>query len=167
MDPDGRLPANQLLINTRFSSGYGPREVAIGSKYHRAVDIYTLNAVRDIYAAANGVVSFSGSQRDANGNLTGYGNWVEIKHYKSDGKLYKTRYAHLKDPSSLKVGDKVAEGDVIGEMGNTGTSGGAHLHFEIFGFNFDLGKWFNIDPGNPKTGFKNVGDYNRLDDVKN
>ena len=41
-----------------------------------------------------------------------------------------TVYAHNKK-NSVDKGDKVAKGDVIGQVGNTGRSTGPHLHFEI------------------------------------
>ena len=59
------------------------------------------------------------------------GNYVKIEH--SGG--YATRYLHLKYgsiPDGIKVGAKVSKGDVIGYMGNTGNSYGAHLHFEVW-----------------------------------
>lgn len=63
---------------------------------------------------------------DKNGNS--YGNFVKIKH--NNG--YYTLYAHLKYNSiPVKIGDNVKQGDVIGFMGNTGHSSGAHLHFEV------------------------------------
>lgn len=63
---------------------------------------------------------------DKNGNS--YGNFVKIKHENG----YYTLYAHLKYNSiPVKIGDKVKQGDVIGYMGNTGHSLGAHLHFEV------------------------------------
>ena len=56
-----------------------------------------------------------------------YGNYVKIKH---DG--YYTLYAHMKYNSvTVRVGQKVSKGQVIGYMGNTGHSFGAHLHFEV------------------------------------
>lgn len=56
-----------------------------------------------------------------------YGNYVKIKH---NG--YYTLYAHMKYNSIIvKVGQKVSKGQVIGYMGNTGHSFGAHLHFEV------------------------------------
>jgi murein DD-endopeptidase MepM/ murein hydrolase activator NlpD len=55
----------------------------------------------------------------------GYGNTILIDH--GDG--YQTRYAHM---SSLAIiGGYVSKGQVIGYMGSTGRSTGAHLHFEI------------------------------------
>ena len=56
-----------------------------------------------------------------------YGNYVKIKH---NG--YYTLYAHMKYNSvTVRVGQKVSKGQIIGYMGNTGHSFGAHLHFEV------------------------------------
>jgi hypothetical protein len=56
----------------------------------------------------------------------GYGNYVMIEHKDN----YVTLYAHL-GSVAVKQGQKVAKGTVIGYMGNTGFSYGAHVHFEV------------------------------------
>jgi murein DD-endopeptidase MepM/ murein hydrolase activator NlpD len=56
----------------------------------------------------------------------GYGNFVEVQHDPST----LTRYAHLIEPF-MQSGDEVNVGDVVGTVGNTGHSFGAHLHFEF------------------------------------
>lgn len=56
----------------------------------------------------------------------GFGNYVVISH---DG-TYSTVYGHL-SYASVSVGDYVQQGDVIGAIGSTGWSTGAHLHFEV------------------------------------
>ncbi|MBO5104627.1 MAG: peptidoglycan DD-metalloendopeptidase family protein [Ruminococcus sp.] len=56
----------------------------------------------------------------------GYGNYVIIQH---DG-TYSTLYGHMTSVS-VSVGDYVQQGDVIGTVGSTGFSTGAHLHFEV------------------------------------
>ena len=55
-----------------------------------------------------------------------YGNYVLISH---DG-TFSTMYAHLSSVN-VSVGDYVSQGQVIGYIGNTGFSTGAHLHFEV------------------------------------
>lgn len=66
------------------------------------------------------------STNDKTGNS--YGNYVLIKH---DNGMY-TLYAHMQYKSvTVNVGDRVSKGEVIGYMGNTGHSFGAHLHFEV------------------------------------
>jgi len=74
-----------------------------------------------ILAAGNGVITEIGRKG-------GNGNYVRIRH--ANG--YETAYSHmLKFASGLRPGSKVAQGDVIGYIGTTGLSTGAHLHFEI------------------------------------
>jgi hypothetical protein len=59
------------------------------------------------------------------------GNLVTIRHEK-DGVVEYSSYGHLKTGSvRLKVGDIVAPGDVVGEVGDTGDSNAVHLHFQI------------------------------------
>ncbi|CBN55064.1 MULTISPECIES: M23 family metallopeptidase [Kamptonema] len=57
----------------------------------------------------------------------GYGNWIEID--RGNGRT--TRYAYLREGSvKLKVGDRISQGQVIGELGSTGTTADPRLHFE-------------------------------------
>lgn len=57
-----------------------------------------------------------------------YGNYVLIRH---DNGMY-TMYAHMKYQSvKVSKGQRVSRGQVVGYMGNTGNSLGAHLHFEV------------------------------------
>ena len=71
-----------------------------------------------ILAAAPGVVIKAGWEG-------AYGKLVEIRH--DNG--FATRYAHM---SAIKVrpGARLRRGDVVGRLGNTGRSTGAHLHYE-------------------------------------
>ena len=57
-----------------------------------------------------------------------YGNYVKIKH--DNG--YYTLYGHIAYGTvKVNVGDRVSRGQVIGYLGNTGESYGAHLHWEV------------------------------------
>ncbi|MGD9879851.1 MAG: M23 family metallopeptidase, partial [Reyranella sp.] len=74
-----------------------------------------------VYAAGDGVVTGAGP----NG---GYGNWVRIEHPGN----FATVYGHLRSfASEVEVGHVVARGELIGFVGSTGRSTGAHLHFEL------------------------------------
>lgn len=99
---------------------------------HNGIDLvgagYTLDYV---VAHSDGTVVGVVSNINYNTSKSGrriYGNYVKIKH---DNGMY-TLYAHLRYGSvAVKVGDRVTKGTVLGYMGNTGYSFGAHLHFEV------------------------------------
>lgn len=87
--------------------------------YHNAVDIAN-NAAPGIAAADGGVVTLVEYLR------YGYGQHIIIDH----GNGLATLYAHLRD-IYVQAGDRVARGQIIGQMGSTGRSSGTHLHFEV------------------------------------
>ncbi len=60
----------------------------------------------------------------------GFGNFVKIIHQASDGSYYKSTYAHLND-YTIKKGDRVIKGQLIGHSGDSGFTDGAHLHFGV------------------------------------
>lgn len=99
-----------------ISSLYGYR--SWDDSNHKGIDI-AADRGTEIYAAADGVVSFAGT-------YSSYGKLVIIDH----GNGYETYYAHQ---SSILVedGDVVKKGDIIGEVGMTGSASGNHLHFEL------------------------------------
>ncbi|NNE55942.1 MAG: M23 family metallopeptidase [Flavobacteriales bacterium] len=118
------IPAIQPVSNkdlTRMASGYGYRIHPIYKirKLHTGMD-FTAPVGTEIYATGDGVVERVERKR------TGYGHNVIIKH----GFGYKTLYAHMSD-IHVKVGQEVKRGEVIGLVGNTGTSVGPHLHYEV------------------------------------
>jgi hypothetical protein len=104
-------------------SGYGNRihPVTGEFKLHSGIDLDG-DFGDSIYSVANGVVD-----RIAYDDLSG--NYVVIKH--SDG--YKTGYLHILDNSiSVTLGQTVTKGEKIAEVGSTGQSTGAHLHFIVY-----------------------------------
>ncbi|MGH7925576.1 MAG: peptidoglycan DD-metalloendopeptidase family protein [Candidatus Binatus sp.] len=96
------------------SSGFGIRNGAM----HDGVDI-AAPVGTPVYAADSGVVIFSGT-------LHGYGNTVIIRH--DDG--YATVYGH-DERNLVSEGARVARGQEIGEIGRSGRTTGANLHFEV------------------------------------
>jgi murein DD-endopeptidase MepM/ murein hydrolase activator NlpD len=101
------------------TSGFGGRIHPIHGvhKMHTGIDIAAPTGT-PIYAAGGGVVTFSGRKG-------GYGNVVEIDH----GYGYRTLYAHA-SKLLVQVGDTISRGDHIALVGSTGSSTGAHLHYE-------------------------------------
>ena len=74
-----------------------------------------------IYAVTNGVVYDVGY-----GDVNGY--YVAINH--NNG--YWTRYMHMISWPSVKVGQIVEQGQIIGYVGSTGAATGPHLHLEVW-----------------------------------
>ncbi len=77
-----------------------------------------------IHAAADGTVIVARS----GGWNGGYGNYVVITH----GNGTQTLYAHMRNVAATR-GQTVSAGQIIGYVGSTGLSTGAHLHFEVRG----------------------------------
>lgn len=119
----------QLVLNCRVSSEFGWRVHPRfrHRHFHTGIDLATYTGA-PIFAPADGIVlqaGFSG----------GYGRTIVLNH----GYSWKTKYAHL-NKLLVKVGQVVKKGEIIGEVGSTGSSTGPHLHFEM--------KYFdeNMDP---------------------
>ena len=107
---------------SRISSGFSMRVHPISGnwKAHKGIDFAAATGT-PIRASGDGVVDFAGSQG-------GYGNLVVLKHWSN----YTTAYAHMsRFAPGIKKGSKVSQGDVIGYVGSTGWSTGAHLHYEF------------------------------------
>ncbi len=95
-------------------------------KMHTGVDLGGVYG-NPIVAAADGtVILVSEPVEGQNTGGTGYGNYVVIDH----GGGVSTLYGHCKDVL-VAVGDTVTAGEQIAICGSTGTSTGAHLHFEV------------------------------------
>lgn len=113
-----------LRAGTAISSTFGARSCSGCSSFHSGVD-FTPGAGTPVQAIADGVVV---------GSSVVDGSWgvhVTLRH-DVDGVTYFSSYAHLQSGSmGLSLGDTVARGQVVGRVGNTGQSYGAHLHFTI------------------------------------
>jgi len=107
---------------SRISSGFSMRVHPVSGEWkaHKGID-FPAPTGTPIRASGDGVVDFAGTQN-------GYGNFVTIKHWNN----YSTAYAHMsRFAPGVKKGTKVSQGDVIGYVGSTGWSTGAHLHYEF------------------------------------
>jgi murein DD-endopeptidase MepM/ murein hydrolase activator NlpD len=125
------LPIDVRLF--RISSRFGPRRKRDGTwGFHYGLDLAAPYKT-PVRAMAYGVVI---EARQA----TGFGNTVVISH---SNKL-KTRYAHLAR-YHVKVGDSVAQGQLIGLVGNTGNvrgKNGIHLHIELLLYGKQVDPWY-------------------------
>jgi murein DD-endopeptidase MepM/ murein hydrolase activator NlpD len=113
-----RKPVNNAIMR----SGFGSRRHPILGyvKMHTGVDWATPYGT-PIFASGNGVVEVAGWEG-------GYGKFVKLKH--NNG--YETAYGHMSAfAKGLEPGKRVRQGQVIGFVGSTGASTGAHVHYEI------------------------------------
>ena len=113
---------------TSITSYYGYRihPVYKTKKFHSGVDIGAGYGDTIMAAASGTVILVSEPVEGKNKGGTGYGNYCIIDH----GNGYSTLYGHARD-IYVKEGQKVSRGKAIGVVGSTGTSTGAHLHFEV------------------------------------
>lgn len=97
---------------------------------HRAIDLRAAVGT-PVYAAEDGTVDWvqAWDGKSTSGNQS-YGNLVRIRHADYNGGKLQTLYAHLQRVT-VKNGQAVREGEVIGYSGNTGNTTGPHLHFEV------------------------------------
>ena len=120
-----------LLSGAHYlTSGYGERIINGKTSFHYGCDIVggddTTSKTDFITAFEHGIVTRA--VNNITGNIPSEGNNVCIRH----GNGYFTYYFHLKTGTlTVSEGDVVRRGDVIGFMGNTGNSYGAHLHFAV------------------------------------
>jgi murein DD-endopeptidase MepM/ murein hydrolase activator NlpD len=115
------------IQSREITSHYGMRKYPFTGalSFHTGIDIKA-NTGAPVKAAMDGTVAV------VNNNWL-YGQHILISH--TNG--YKTLYAHL-SATSVKEGEKVAQGKKIGEVGSTGQSTGPHLHFGVYDKNGKL-----------------------------
>ncbi len=105
---------------SRVSSGFGMRRhpIAHAWRAHKGIDYAAPSGTR-VRAVGDGVVEFAGGKG-------GYGNVIVLRHHGQ----YATVYAHL-SRIAVKRGERVAQNDTIGSVGQTGWATGPHLHYEF------------------------------------
>lgn len=118
------IPAIQPIANKDLkyiASGYGWRIHPIykTEKMHAGMD-FTAPVGTPIHATGNGTVS------KAEYDGRGYGNNVIVNH----GWGFESLYGHM-SKIVVRPGQKITRGDLLGYVGNSGTSTGPHLHYEV------------------------------------
>lgn len=110
-----KLPMVMPVRNSfRLSSNFGRR----WGRRHEGMDMAAPTGT-PVYAPGDGVVTHASRQG-------AYGNLIKIQHELGT----ETRFGHL-SRIRVKVGQRVSQGDLIGDIGNTGRSTGPHLHYEV------------------------------------
>ncbi len=126
INPTQSMPLGYPLNGSEYvTSSYGPRAAPVtksgrrGSSYHYGIDLRAPTGT-PVFSTLSGTVVTAGPSGDC-------GNMVKIKS--ADG--FGVGFCHL-DKVMVKKGEKVDGGCVIGLAGNTGNSGGAHLHYIVY-----------------------------------
>jgi murein DD-endopeptidase MepM/ murein hydrolase activator NlpD len=120
-EPPERIPDKQLFyvpLNGNLGSPFGPR----WGRFHEGIDIEGW-AHTKVHAALAGEVTRVGWLR----GYEGFGLVIKLRH--TNGIV--TMYAHLAQ-AFVKRGDRVAEGELIGRAGCTGSCTGVHLHLQVW-----------------------------------
>lgn len=119
-----------LATFKRISSEQGYRVHPISGKRegHGGMDLSANSGTKVRVMADGEIVKVGWDRKVKNGKVRGYGRYIVVQHKNG----HYTLYAHLeKDGTTVNVGEKVSDGDVIGTSGNTGGSTGPHLHLEV------------------------------------
>lgn len=132
-EPAGNIPNAKGWVwpvpsSGSISSYYGNRRHPIYGyiRFHSGIDISASFGQPVVSSRAGTVLMIVNPVEGQNTGGYGYGNYIVVDH--GDG--FATLYAHLKN-TKVSVGQSVDAGQLVGTIGSTGTSTGAHLHFEV------------------------------------
>lgn len=136
IEPSNPLVGLKLgyLFEYQYSDNYSPFNTprdydgdGVYDDKHEGLDADVIGGrpdnVVDVLCTYDGVVDRS---LDSTG---GYGKYIRVQHERN-GSIFYTRYCHL-DDRFVSVGDYVALGDPVGEVGSTGNVTGEHVHFNL------------------------------------
>jgi murein DD-endopeptidase MepM/ murein hydrolase activator NlpD len=133
------IPADQFVLTSPFGSRVSP--FTHGGEFHKGLDLSAPTGTQ-IYAAADGTVSFAGRVAlNQSVPWWRFGNVVVIRH--SDHFL--TIYGHC-DTVTVHTGQEVKQGQTIATVGSTGWSTNSHLHYEIRNDLENAGTYVAVDP---------------------
>lgn len=110
-------PLNSILVTSLYGSRWG--------RFHYGLD-FRASIGTSVKAMASGTVEGTGDT-DVACKGASFGKWIFIRH--NNG--LSSTYGHL-SVISVKPGQKIKTGDVIGLSGNTGSSTGPHLHVSVY-----------------------------------
>lgn len=118
-----------------ITSKFGPRIIRGVSGYHSGIDLV---AKGNGYGAIDYIMAHTGGVVEDCGYNDSAGNYVRIRVAPNTI----MSYCHFRDKLAWKKGQKVEKGEILGYMGKTGNSTGAHLHW---GINYN-GNWIDPEP---------------------
>jgi murein DD-endopeptidase MepM/ murein hydrolase activator NlpD len=155
------LPINSLTPHA--ITGEFPRYSITRGGSHAGMD-FGSSIGTPIFASQTGVVTRVNMGYDNNGYLghpAGWANTVILRHNLPGQPEMYSIYAHLDNQQIVNVGDTLTQGQLLGYMGNSGSSTGPHLHFQIEVQGSTLnpiheGKYHKYAPQNPREYLGNI-----------
>lgn len=145
---DVKNNANQTTKARYISSPYGWRDT--NPAQHKGIDITNgISSNENLSKSIDGyevVSAFAGMVIYVYDISSGYkscGNCVAIRSNEKDpitGKYYVAIYMHLKSKPSVRENQNISANTLLGYVGDTGNSGGSHLHFEVNNQNLSYGQ---------------------------
>lgn len=133
------MPLTHVQVNSHYGARSAPKtNQGAGSSNHKGTD-YKGTVGTPLYAVADGVVHRAGP-------VSGLGQRIAIKHV-INGKKWYVQYGHTTNATKyVKQGDAVKAGQIVGEIGLTGNTSGAHLHMEVWEIPSMYGPTGSVDP---------------------
>ncbi len=121
------FPLSSGIANSKVTSKYNIRRAQFNNAIHGGIDLVadggwvSKNGQPDLLATIGGTIYLV--KFEANG----FGNYCVIRG--NDG--YYHIYGHMKNPAPWSVGQRIEQGQKVGNIGSTGRSTGIHLHYEV------------------------------------
>ena len=172
-EENGIIYADGEPVSTTITSEYGGDDgfrtsdhngldISPGTGGIGTVNVIAVEAGTIIYPNNDTDIQYEDNGYYGNTDGGGFGNYVMIAH--DDGTT--TVYGHMaKNSIIVRTGDKVEQGQVIGKIGNSGSSTGAHLHFGVMinGSYVDPSNYISATNTRPKSKYGNTitGDSNK------
>lgn len=116
------VPISGSYVTVAGGKFNAPRPYANGK--HEGMDFAPYTAGAQVLASAAGTVDAKDYKPD------GYGHWIRLRHTANGHTAY-TWYGHLAGPSPHPIGANVTRGEILGAVGNSGNSTGAHVHLTL------------------------------------
>jgi murein DD-endopeptidase MepM/ murein hydrolase activator NlpD len=115
--------------------------------YHSGIDLIPGTGDWNVYSPVSGEVIESRFASGKGADPTGWGNYIIVR----DAYGYDSLFAHLASVT-VKKGETVSPGTILGKIGSTGNSTGPHLHYEVWD-----GAWTQRNDINPLEFLKKFG----------
>ncbi len=138
--------SNSVIIKNANSPFMGEFKVsqAYTPGVHDGLDLVALGEDKNVHSCSSGTVIWADWQ-NSNDHSQGFGKYVAVQDdaVNADGIQPVRYYGHL-NSIAVKLGQKVSCTDVLGEMGSTGYSTGAHCHYEIRSAHYKGAKVYDV-----------------------